>query len=366
MNERSNDRISFVFALKQAGAIAWSRAFPRLGRLWSGIGVVLTVCSCFSAWIPYFSYCCFVLALFCLGISVVLFGYPFLSNFIAFFCKKGVIELYKKGDRAFYLSVGSYAENMQKILGSDKLVKKLKAKGVNEIAFAMGMDRTAQMKSSSTRGILSGVLELLKEKYGISNDTIQKKIDAKLPAPSKKALSLDLSEQLESQMDVPLDVRLLLVAQTRKGILAYGDCLSIDLSKELEHKTAIPMDVQLDVQLLLVANSKHATEIVNEENRDDLVYVEDGRKTVIDLFRYASEQDIDCVVVGAMGTNQGKAPYAVVLDTIITAYEWCQRQRKNACPRIVVLSVRERDIKDQELSLAYIVNRVRSTLKKLD
>lgn len=365
MNERSNDRISFVFALKQAGAVAWSRAFPRLGRLWSGIGVVLTVCSCFSAWIPYFSYCCFVLALFCLGISVVLFGYPFLSNFIAFFCKQGVIELYKKGDRGFYLSIGGYTENMQKILGSDKLLKKLKEKGVNKIAFAMGMDRTAQMKSSSTRGILSGVLELLKEKYGISNDTIQKKIDAKLPAPTKKALSLDLSEQLESQVDVPLDVRLLLVAQTRKGILAYGDCLSIDLSdlsKELEHKTAIPMDVQL----LLVANSKHATEIVNEENRDDLVYVEDGRKTVIDLFRYTSKKDIDCVVVGAMGTNQGKAPYAVVLDTIITAYEWCQRQRENACPRIVVLSVRESDIKNHNLSLSYIVNRVRSTLKRLD
>lgn len=365
MNERSNDRISFVFALKQAGAVAWSRAFPRLGRLWSGIGVVLTVCSCLSAWIPYFSYCCFVLALFCLGISVVLFGYPFLSNFIAFFCKQGVIELYKKGDRAFYLSIGGYAENMQKILGSDKLLQKLNAKGVSKIAFAMGMDRTARMKSSSTRGILSGVLELLKEKYGISNDTIQKKIDAKLPASSKKALSLDLSEQLDSQMDVPLDVRLLLVAQTRKGILAYGDCLSIDLSdlsKELEHKTAIPMDVQL----LLVANSKHATEIVNEENGDDLVYIEDGRKTVIDLFRYASEQDIDCVVVGAMGTNQGKAPYAVVLDTIITAYECCNIPKGRTRPKIVVLSIRERYIKDQELSLAYIVNRVRSTLKKLD
>ncbi|MCD8188679.1 MAG: hypothetical protein LUD78_00385 [Clostridiales bacterium] len=360
MNERGNDRISFVFALKQAGAIAWSRAFPRLGRLWSAIGVVLGLCAYFSEWIPKFRYWCLVVILACLGISVVLFGYPFLSNFIAFFRKQGVIELYKKGGRAFYLSIGGYAENMQKILGSDKLLKKLKAKGVNKIAFAMGMDRTARMKSSSTRGILSGVLKLLKDRYGISDDAIQKGIDAAVP--SKKALSLDLSEQLESQMGIQMDVRLLLVPQTRKEILAYGDCLSIDLSKELEHKTAIPMDVQL----LLVANSKHATEIVNEENRDDLVYVEDGRKTVIDLFRYASEQDIDCVVVGAMGTNQGKAPYAVVLDTIITAYEWCQRKSVNPCPRVVFLSIRESDIKNHKLSLAYIVNRVRSTLKKLD
>ncbi|MCD8146574.1 MAG: hypothetical protein LUD84_04760 [Clostridiales bacterium] len=327
-----------IFAVKQAFYITVSHVCPFLAAFWAFVSVALSVSPFLpdlTKWIPFASLRNFVIV--CAGISVLVCLYSYARNF--FVCKQGIIRLYENGNRAFYLSIGGYTETMQRILSSDKMLRKLKEKNVRTIAFAMGIDASARLHVFTDEGIVRDVVKTLGE-YGLSEEVLQKRFNDNLP-------ERDEAESLE-----------------------FGCCFSVSLS-EVSDNLKVQMD-HIRLFLLLISNSKHLVpvEAVNKENRN-VVVVEDGRKTVIDLFQYASasEPKIDCIVVGAMGTNAGNFPYAPVLDTIITAYEWCQKRRAQeeiAYPRIVVLSVREWDIKRHNLSLSYIVNRVRSTLKKLD
>lgn len=223
----------------------------------------------------------------------------------------------------FYLMQGSYKENMKLALQDPKYMD-------TTVCFAMGLDASADLSLSTRAGILHSVIELLNSEYHIGLNELQQLINEAKEARYKN-----------------------------------------NKSKELKFDSALPIDVEVNcsdrkdkIRLLLVVNSKKTKEgqLVSDI---ELVEVQDARRTILKIFDTCNNLNCETVFLGAIGTNAGKFPYPVVLTEIINAYmnAYFYNMNEAKCPKNVVLSVQEKDMRKQDFSTSKIIAFVHQILR---
>ena len=219
----------------------------------------------------------------------------------------------------FTMMKSGFCENMKYIIENRML-------NLEETVFAIGIDRSSQLKVSTTRGILYGVCSFLGNDYGITLDMLQSLIDQAI------------EEQLQPKHD--------------EFPMQYGDIIHIQVP-------IVNSGSKQSIRLLLVANSQKSKSFSISKNVEDIEGI-DSRNIVISVFnKCASLGDIaKNLVIGAMGTNGLSFPYEVITAEILNAYVYAAKQ--DLSPVNLIYSVRVIDMENANIKPEQIYRYIRN------
>lgn len=212
---------------------------------------------------------------------------------------------------------GDYQDNMSFYIASH-------SEALPTTVFAMGIDRSARLDISSTKGIIRSVCEYLLTEYHISTEMLQILVDQ----AKKEQLGLQTDQQLNYKDSVLITVPI--------------------------RKSAACSDETIPLQLLLIANSQKKNSYQLTKDVDDVEGI-DSREIVIEVFNKCRKlgNRADTLFVGAMGTNGLSFPYEVITAETLNCFAYSQRI--NISPYNLFYSVRKEDILRADLSIDEIM-----------
>ena len=241
-----------------------------------------------------------------------------------------LIERCKRGERVVTMNVsrypkrnitimrGDYQENMDSIIENHPDI-------LPNTVFALGIDRSADLKISSNKGIIKWVCKYLLEKYGVSIDKLQSLVDDAIK-----------EKNLSAENGFPLK---------------YEDTVLI----------TVQVKTDVAIHLLLIANSQKQHTFSVTGNVDEVEGI-DSRKIINAVFSSCVEHGIQAqnLVIGAMGTNGLLFPYEIATAEIMSCFAYSQRM--GIMPLNLVYSVREADMKLHGLTTDMILSYISKTI----
>lgn len=261
--------------------------------------------------------------------------------------------------RHFYILNGGFDENMRYVL-TDGIFKN------DNYTFAMGIDKTLELKNSTNKGILKSVTQLLLKENGNNVADLQNMINKEKDRllECKKQHSLPESIEFGDIIDISIDNKITKITTAKNK-----DTNPIEAENDQAKKQEIPM-----IRLLLIVNSVHMDPACSNPEEFENVVGIDSRIIIIKLFEYCRKKKIQNLMLGAMGTNGLNFPYHIIVREIVNAYcYWFgQLAIDSASPLNVILSLRMIDISRHagELpkivsSIQWMINRRKETNKKI-
>ena len=231
--------------------------------------------------------------------------------------------------RHFYTLLGGFQENMKYVMTEGRFKN-------DDYAFAMGIDQTLDLAKSTKKGILSSVLTMLETDYKVTIEELQKKIDREKEKILKRKKELALSETID-----------------------FGDIADVCLEVKSNTDTEATPHLK-KVRLLLIVNSKKRYSDTECQDKEKFESVEgiDSRIIVIKLFEYCQKQNIQNMMMGAMGTNGLNFPLYVIVREIVNSYcYWLgQLTFDSTSPLNVILSLQKKDITRHAGELSKIIS----------
>lgn len=232
--------------------------------------------------------------------------------------------------RHFYTLIGGFEENMKYVMAEETFKD-------DDYAFAMGIDQTLDLTKSTQKGILSSVLAMLKTDYKVTVAELQKKIDGE-------------KEQL-------------LKCKKEQGIsetIGFGDIIDVCIERMTNADTEVKSQLKSKIRLLLIVNSKKRYSDAENQDSEKFECVEgiDSRIIVIKLFEYCQKQNVQYMMMGAMGTNGLNFPLYVIVREIVNSYcYWLgQLAFDSTSPLNVILSLQKKDITRHAGELSKIIS----------
>lgn len=235
-------------------------------------------------------------------------------------CKLGerevCIEINRQPSRKLTVIKGGYSENM------DHFIQNYPEE-LHRTVFAMGIDCTSDISISSTKGILKSVCTYLFEKYQITIEYLQRLVD---------------------------DAKIKQLAHSGAGKpLRYKDIIVIRVPLGSQQ------DKPMELQLMLVANSKKNDTYYITHDVDEVEGI-DSREIVIEVFNKCKQlgDTATNLFIGAMGTNGLSFPYEVITAEILNCYVFSYRM--NSVPQNLFYSIREDDMMKAGLTIDEIMS----------
>ena len=224
-------------------------------------------------------------------------------------------DIYKSHGHKFSLIKGDFESNMDFLLENMKV-------DADTTYFVMGMDVSGKISRLTKAGIFRSVCDYLKDKFGVTPESIQQKMD-------------DAIREIHKD-ETPL---------------CFGDIITVSIP------AVIGGSRHINVNLLLIANSKRDSEDEKNENISGI----DPREAIIKIFNKCAEiKNMTTLVMGALGTNGMKFPYEVVTAEIMNSYLFAVK--KGCAPQNLCYSVRKEDMLMHDLEEAEIYRYIRSVM----
>ncbi|PNY20234.1 hypothetical protein [Streptococcus parauberis] len=261
--------------------------------------IFLTIFSLISVLLPDYKLYFLLFCIFVIWSMVV-----FIQHFIIL--KKRKIEISSVKNRNFYIMMNGFIENLEININDASQQNK-------RLAVAVGIDQSLEIISSTDGSIMNDLISYLKSKK-LSLEKLQTAINNSFKNQFKQGNTPKL-----------------------------GDIIRVTL--EIENK---PID------FLFVVNSRKKTEYYDK----NMIHGEDSRIIIIKLFNKCTELKFEQLMLGAIGTNKLEFPYKTIITEIINAFVFCKDK-----PKTVFLSLREQDMKEQNLELRDIVSFTTQSMK---
>ncbi len=244
-----------------------------------------------------------------------------------------VFPVQNRPSRHFYILNGGFEENMKYVMSEERFK-------TGNYAFAMGIDQTLELGKSTKKGILSSVLEILKNDYNVDIQTLQGEINSK---------RLELLEYKKNHF-LP-------------ELIDFGDVIDVCANGKSPvgtEKAAEQSDLKIHLLLIVNSKKKFSDEECLDSEKFESVEGIDSRIIVIKLFEYCRKKKIQNVMLGAMGTNGLNFPFYVIVREIVNAYcYWFgQLAFDSTSPLNVILSLRMKDIARHAGEMSKIISYV--------